>query len=188
MAADAEESPLPVARRSRTARGADSPGGFESAYIGLGSNLDDPQQQIRTAISALSILPHSRLRRHSPLYRTAPLGPPGQPDYVNAAALLETALEPMELLDALLGVERDMGRRRDGERWGPRIIDLDLLLYGSRRMQHERLRLPHSQLHRRAFVLIPLADIAGPDLGIPGQGTLGRWLARCDAANVACIP
>lgn len=160
----------------------------EPAYVGLGANLDDPAGQLRRALKALSNLPACRLLRHSSLYRTPPLGPPGQPDYVNAAALLETELTPLELLDALQGIERAQGRRRDGERWGPRTLDLDLLLFGSRVLDSERLRLPHPQMHRRAFVLIPLAEIAPADLRIPGAGVLGELLRECNREGITLVP
>ena len=158
-----------------------------AAYIGLGSNLQLPQQQVLRALKALSEVPFSRLLRRSPLYRTAPLGAPGQPDYVNAAALLETGLGPLDLLDHLQRIEHEMGRRRNGVRWGARVIDLDLLLYDDRQMDHPRLQLPHPELHRRAFVLIPLADIAPADLKIPGQGPLQELCAGCDTGEVAPI-
>ncbi len=159
----------------------------ESAYIGLGSNLRQPQRQVLGALEALSELPRTQLQRQSPLYHSPPLGVPGQPDYVNAAALLETALQPLELLDQLQCIEHEMGRRRDGERWGPRVIDLDLLLYGEQRMDHPRLQLPHPELHKRAFVLIPLADIAPTGLEIPGQGSLQALLANSDRRGVMPI-
>ena len=158
-----------------------------TAYIGLGSNLQQPQQQVLRALKTLSELSLSRLLRRSPLYRTAPLGVPGQPDYVNAAALLETALGPLDLLDQLQRIEHEMGRRRDGVRWGARIIDLDLLLYDDRQMDHPRLQLPHPELHRRAFVLVPLADIAPADLKVPGQGALQELCAVCDTRQVTPI-
>lgn len=157
------------------------------AYIGIGSNLQEPLQQVCQALDALAALPSSRLLAHSRLYRTPPLGPSGQPDYVNGAALLNTELEPLALLDELQGIELQQGRRRNGERWGPRTLDLDLLLYSDHRIETPRLQLPHIQMHRRAFVLLPLLDIAGPDLSIPGRGILGELAAACDATGVYVI-
>lgn len=144
------------------------------AYLGLGSNLDDPLRQVRDALTEVADLPESRLLRRSSLYQTPPLGPPGQPDYVNAVAAVETALPPLALLDALQAIEARHGRVR-GEHWGPRTLDLDLLLYGTQTIASPRLRVPHPQMHRRAFVLVPLAEIA-PDLEVPGLGPLGSLL------------
>jgi 2-amino-4-hydroxy-6-hydroxymethyldihydropteridine diphosphokinase len=112
------------------------------------------------------------------------LGAPGQPDYVNAVALLETRLSPLELLDQLQHIEQQQGRIRNGVRWGPRTLDLDLLLYGGQRLLDERLCVPHPQLHQRAFVLVPLADIAEGDLPIPGAGRLEELLRRCDLTGI----
>jgi 2-amino-4-hydroxy-6-hydroxymethyldihydropteridine diphosphokinase len=156
-------------------------------YIGLGSNLQDPSRQVFSAFAALADLPSSRLVNCSRLYRSPPLGPPGQPDYVNAATLLDTGLGPLELLDALQAIERSRGRHRDGTRWGPRTLDLDLLLYGDQTMENKRLRLPHPDMHRRAFVLVPLADIAPPDLLIPGKGVLHELVEACDCSAVVSL-
>lgn len=143
---------------------------MQQACIGLGSNLDDPVRQVDSALSELADLPLTRLLRHSSLYRSAPMGPADQPDYVNAAALLETALEPLELLDALQAIEAAHGRRRM-LRWGPRTLDLDLLAYGDLSLAHPRLVLPHPGIGERAFVLVPMAEIV-PDMMIPGVGAL----------------
>ena len=159
---------------------------IEAAYVGIGSNLQDPLRQVRNAFQALAQLPASRLIKRSPCYRTPPLGPPGQPDYVNAVALLETELAPLELLDALQAVERLHGRSRSGKRWRPRTLDLDLLLYGDRSMDSGRLSLPHPEMHRRAFVLVPLADVAPPVLSVPGAGRLQDLLLACD--NTGIVP
>jgi 2-amino-4-hydroxy-6-hydroxymethyldihydropteridine diphosphokinase len=148
------------------------------AYIGIGSNLNDPVNQVRRAFQGLAELPASRLIAHSPLYRTAPVGgPAGQPDYVNAVAALDTALNPDELLAALQAIEIQQGRVRT-VRWGPRTLDLDVLLYGSLQRDDLRLILPHPRLHERAFVLYPLYDLA-PDLMIPGRGGLTELLRNC---------
>lgn len=153
------------------------------AYIGIGSNLRDPANQVRRAFQALATLPASRLTARSPWYRTAPVGGPGdQPDYLNAVAALETALTPEDLLAALQAVENAQGRVR-AERWGPRTLDLDLLLYGSITRDDPQLTLPHPRLHQRAFVLYPLHDIA-PDLTIPGQGKLTALLGNCPSQGI----
>lgn len=130
------------------------------AYIGLGANLDERQKQIYKALKILSTIPGIRVVTCSPLYETEPIGPP-QPMYLNAVAELEVSLEPLQLLDALLHTETSLGRERK-ERWGPRRIDLDLLLYDDLRFENERLILPHPRMSERDFVLVPLADINLP--------------------------
>lgn len=140
------------------------------AYIGLGSNLDSPLRQVRRAIAELAQLPDSRLCAVSALYRTAPLGPPGQPDYINAVAALDTRLSPLALLDALQAIERHHRRVRGAVQWGPRTLDLDILLYGDAQLHEPRLTVPHPQMAVRRFVLQPLVDIA-PELQLPdGRG------------------
>ncbi len=148
------------------------------ALIGLGSNLAHPRRQLARALAALASLPRSRLVGVSPNYATAPLGCDlPQPDYVNAVALVATALAPVALLRRLLAIERQQRRRRDphGPRNAPRTLDLDLLLYGRRRLVHPLLDLPHPRMHQRAFVLRPLVDIA-PAATIPGRGLAARFL------------
>lgn len=144
------------------------------AYIALGANLGDPAATVNAAFAALDQLPQSRLLAKSALYRTAPVGIADQPEFVNAAALIDTTLAPEALLDALLGIEQAFGRVR-AERNGPRTLDLDILLYDELTLATPRLTLPHPRLHLRAFVLQPLADLA-PDLAIPGRGRLAAWL------------
>ncbi len=144
------------------------------AYIALGANLGDPAATVNAAFAALDQLPQSRLLAKSALYRTAPVGIADQPEFVNAAALIDTTLAPEALLDALLGIEQAFGRVR-AERNGPRTLDLDILLYDDLTLATPRLTLPHPRLHLRAFVLQPLADLA-PDLAIPGRGRLAAWL------------
>ncbi|MGD9387908.1 MAG: 2-amino-4-hydroxy-6-hydroxymethyldihydropteridine diphosphokinase [Gammaproteobacteria bacterium] len=146
------------------------------AYIGLGSNLDDPARQLAQAVAALGHLPSSRLVSVSSVYRNPPMGPADQPDYLNAVAGILTALEPAELLARLQAIEAAQGRRRDGERWGPRTLDLDLLLHGSVRLQSESLTLPHPGLRSRPFVLVPLAEIA-PGLRLPDGSLVARLAA-----------
>ena len=143
--------------------------GAVRAYIGLGSNLEDPRRQVRTAIAELDVLPYTRLVARSSLYRSDPMGPPDQPDYINAVAAVDTLLTPLALLDALMGVERAHGRIRNATRWGPRTLDLDLLVYGETIISEARLTVPHPGIAERAFVLLPLLEIA-PDLEIPLRG------------------
>ena len=154
-------------------------------YIGLGSNLDDPVRQVGDALLEMREIPGSQLLRHSRLYRSTPIGPQDQPDFVNAAAMLETALGPFELLDALQQIEK-RHRRERSVRWGPRTLDLDLLLYADRRIDSPRLQVPHPQMHRRAFVLVPLHEIA-PQLTVPGQGALAVLLADVDMQGLRAV-
>jgi 2-amino-4-hydroxy-6-hydroxymethyldihydropteridine diphosphokinase len=149
------------------------------AYVGIGSNLDKPVTQVREAMAHLARLPESLLVARSSLYGGRPMGPPEQPDYVNAVAALDTHLSAVDLLQALQRIERLQGRRRGGERWGPRIIDLDLLLYGGSVIDMPGLQVPHPGLHERDFVIIPLAEVAG-DLEIPGRGLLTALLERVE--------
>lgn len=154
------------------------------ACVGLGGNVGDAAATIRAAFDALGALPGTRLLAISSLYRTPAWGLEDQPDFVNAAALLETTLAPRVLLDGLLAVERAFGRERR-ERWGPRTLDLDLLLFGDAVLDEPGLHVPHPHLHERAFVLRPLADIA-PQAVVPGQGTVQALLAQVDASG--CLP
>jgi len=155
------------------------------AYIGIGSNLDDPARQVRAALDALKRLPRSTFVGASRLYRTAPWGNADQPPFVNAAAAISTALPPRELLEALLAIERAQGRVRGGERWGPRVIDLDILVYGDARIDEPGLRVPHPHLAERPFALLPLADL-DPALEIPGLGLVYALVQRVDATG--CTP
>ncbi len=156
------------------------------AYIGLGSNLDDPAQQIRRALGALATIPHTRLLRHSRSYRTAPWGITDQPAFVNAVAELATALAPRALLDALLAIERDQGRCRDGSQWGPRTLDLDLLTFAGWQLTEAGLVLPHPHIGARAFVLVPLAELDA-SLLIPGVGVVRDLLVHIDATGCVTI-
>ena len=152
------------------------------ACIGLGGNLGDAAATLRAAQEALGDLPMGRLLRASRLYRTPAWGKTEQPDFVNAAVMIETSLPARELLDGLLMIERDFGRIRaaDGsDRWGARTLDLDLLLYGDVEIDEPGLHVPHPHLHERAFALLPLVEIA-PDAVIPGRG-----LARVALAAMA---
>jgi 2-amino-4-hydroxy-6-hydroxymethyldihydropteridine diphosphokinase len=151
-------------------------------HLGFGSNLDDPAAQVRTAIAEVGAIPGVTLVCSSSLYRTAPLGPAGQPDYVNAVAACDTTLEPHALLDALQAIETAHGRVR-AERWGARTLDIDLLLYGERVIADARLTVPHAELGAREFVVLPLLEIA-PDLVVPGLGPLRALAARFDPDSV----
>jgi 2-amino-4-hydroxy-6-hydroxymethyldihydropteridine diphosphokinase len=141
------------------------------AYVGIGSNMDDPVAQVKEAVEELKVLPDTILAACSSLYSSKPMGPQDQPDYVNAVVALDTLLSPGELLQQLQRIEDLQGRDRDGEQWGPRIIDLDLLMYGRKVIDADGLKVPHPGMHERDFVIIPLAEIAG-NLNIPGQGLL----------------
>ena len=148
---------------------------YSTALIALGSNLGDRRAHIIGALVAIAALPLTRFVSRSSIIETEPVGAPGQPRYFNAAARVETRLAPRALLDALLEIERLLGRDRSaGERWGPRIIDLDLLLYADLRIDEPGLSVPHPHLHERDFVLRPLAEIA-PEMRHP---TLDRTVGE----------
>lgn len=149
----------------------------QRAFIGLGSNLADPEYQILAAFDELARLPHTRLTARSALYRSAPVGYADQPDFINAVALLETTLPPRQLLKALFDLEHRHGRERTF-RNAPRILDLDLLLYDGLICVDPGLTLPHPRMHERAFVLAPLLEIA-PNCAIPGRGAAHPWLKTC---------
>lgn len=163
-----------------------APAAPHRAFIGLGSNLHDPVQQVRLALQRLAEIPQSSLVCASSLYRSKPLGPPDQPEYINAVAELVTELGAHALLDELQRIELAHGRTRDGERWGPRTLDLDLLMFDAQELRDGRLELPHPGLAKRAFVLAPLAEIA-PDLRIPGLGRVADLRERFPAGAVARV-
>jgi 2-amino-4-hydroxy-6-hydroxymethyldihydropteridine diphosphokinase len=152
------------------------------AFVGLGANLDNPLQQVTQAISELDGIEHTRVLAASSLYRSAPIGYADQPDFINAVAKLQTGLSPRRLLDALHVIENRHGRRRS-VRNAPRTLDLDLLLYGAVVVREEDLILPHPRMHERAFVLLPLAEIA-PDASLPGYPPLAQLLAQVDRSGV----
>lgn len=157
------------------------------AFVGLGGNLGEVAATLRAATDALAQLPATRLLRASRLYRTPAWGLEQQPDFINGVVALETSLAPRELLDALLRIEREFGRERDGGlRWGPRSLDLDLLLHGDAVVEQAGLRLPHPHLHERAFALVPLLEIAA-DILIPGQGSAQDALSRLDTSAIEVI-
>ncbi|MBC8026557.1 MAG: 2-amino-4-hydroxy-6-hydroxymethyldihydropteridine diphosphokinase [Steroidobacteraceae bacterium] len=147
------------------------------AYVGVGSNLDDPAQQVKRALDALSRLPGTRRVAESSLYRTKPFGDVVQPAFVNAVAGLLTQRSPEELLADLRALEAELGRAPPRERWGPRVIDLDLLVLGREIRGTESLTLPHAGIAERDFVLYPLADVS-PDLDVPGFGVVRELCAR----------
>ncbi|WP_089138461.1 2-amino-4-hydroxy-6-hydroxymethyldihydropteridine diphosphokinase [Vibrio rumoiensis] len=137
-----------------------------TAYIAIGSNLADPVAQANRAIEALRHHPHIQLITCSSLYSSTPMGPQDQPDYINAVAEIQTELSPLELLDNTQAIEQQQGRVRKDERWGPRSLDLDILLYGDQVINNERLTVPHYGMKVREFVIYPLNEIA-PNLSLP---------------------
>jgi len=149
-----------------------------AAFIGLGSNLDNPVQHINTAQQAIAELPEVEAIAFSPLYTSTPVGPQDQPDYINAVMQINTRLTAMQLLTKLQQIENQHGRIRT-ERWGARTLDLDVLLFDQKTIDQPELKIPHPEMPNRAFVLYPLADIAGGDLQIPGYGVLRDLLASC---------
>jgi 2-amino-4-hydroxy-6-hydroxymethyldihydropteridine diphosphokinase len=150
---------------------------WRPAYVALGSNLADPRRQVEAALTQLASLSGTRLVLHSRLWRSRPMGPQNQPDFVNAVAGLLTVREPHALLEGLRELERRMGKIEPAVHWGPRLIDLDLLLVGDVQCDEPGLRLPHAGLHQRNFVLYPLAEIA-PMLWVPGHGRVRTLLGR----------
>ncbi|ULU27652.1 2-amino-4-hydroxy-6-hydroxymethyldihydropteridine diphosphokinase [Dyella terrae] len=156
-------------------------------FVALGSNLGDARGQVLSALDALARLPQTRLLGRSSFYVTPPWGVLDQPDFINAVAHIDTALSPHDLLDALLDIERAAGRVRDGERWGPRTLDLDVLYLDGVAISDERLTLPHPRIADRAFVLLPLHDLA-PDLVLPGQGRVADLLTHVDTAGCERLP
>jgi 2-amino-4-hydroxy-6-hydroxymethyldihydropteridine diphosphokinase len=149
---------------------------YEIAHIGLGSNLDDPVRHVRQALQELGRLPRTHVVACSSLYRTVPVGKLDQPDFVNAVAVLDTELSPLELLRELRALEARHGRLR-GEPNGPRTLDLDVLLLGNRVIREPGLEVPHARMHERAFVLLPLAEVS-PEAVVPGRGSVTQLAAR----------
>ncbi|MFT6414522.1 MAG: 2-amino-4-hydroxy-6-hydroxymethyldihydropteridine diphosphokinase [Glaciecola sp.] len=147
-------------------------------YIGLGSNLAQPEKQIQAACCSLAKLPDSRLIKCSSLYQSLPMGPQDQPNYVNAVALITTTLSPETLLQQTQLIENQQGRIRKANRWGPRTLDLDMLLYGNQQIDNQYLTVPHSGMKQREFVLYPLLEIA-PDLILPCGEKLADLVLSC---------
>jgi 2-amino-4-hydroxy-6-hydroxymethyldihydropteridine diphosphokinase len=154
------------------------------ACVGLGANLGDAADTLRKALDALERREHIAVRAVSRFYRTPAWGREDQPDFINAVALLDTSLAPRALLDLLLTVEAEFGRHRvEGERWGPRTLDLDLLLYGDAVIDEPGLRVPHPHLHERAFALVPLLDVL-PAARIPGYGAAQDAVSALEMSNI----
>ncbi|WP_404375944.1 2-amino-4-hydroxy-6-hydroxymethyldihydropteridine diphosphokinase [Vreelandella aquamarina] len=154
-------------------------------FIGLGSNLENPKAQVQQALHELAALPLCQLVAHSSLYATPPVGPQDQPDFINAVACLETHLSPLALLDQLQALEQ-RHRRRRLRHWGPRTLDLDLLLYGEQTLHQPRLTIPHAHMHSRAFVLVPLDEVATA-LKQPitlHQQPLNHWVAALNTSDI----
>lgn len=166
-----------------------SPADPVPAWVAIGGNQGEVRATLDAATRAVHALDGVRVLRASSLYRTPAWGRTDQPDFLNGVLAIETTLAPPDLLDRLLGIERAFGRQRDEEagRWGPRTLDLDLLAYGDLVLEQPGLSLPHPRLHERAFVLVPLAEIAA-DLHIPGRGQVGQLLAKVDASGIEAIP
>lgn len=152
-------------------------------YLGLGANLGTPAAQVERALALIAALPETTLAARSPLYRSDPVGPGDQPDYCNAACMVDTTLEPLALLDAVQSIEVDAGRIRDGTRWVARLLDIDLLHIEGLSLSTPRLRLPHPHLQERNWVLVPLADFA-PTLNIPGLGIVSELATAIGQAGL----
>ena len=157
-----------------------------TAWIGLGSNLDDPRRQVLDALRELDAADGIRLKTRSSLYMSDPMGPQDQPDFINAVAAVETQLAPRELLATLQAIEERHARRRE-RHWGPRTLDLDLLLYGDETIDHPDLQVPHPGIAGRSFVLLPLQEIA-PGIGIPGKGSVEALLAALGNPSLEVTP
>ncbi|ELY2745746.1 2-amino-4-hydroxy-6-hydroxymethyldihydropteridine diphosphokinase [Cronobacter malonaticus] len=153
------------------------------AFIALGSNLAEPLSQVNNALAALARIPGSRIVATSSFYRTPPLGPQDQPDYLNAAVALETTLSAEALLDNTQRIELEQGRVRKAERWGPRTLDLDIMLFGDATINTGRLTIPHYDMKNRAFMLLPLSEIA-PALRFPDGERLADVLERLDCSAI----
>lgn len=158
-----------------------------TAYIGLGSNLSDPRMQVSKAAKEIASISASQLVAFSPLYLSKPMGPQDQDDYINAVVSIETSLSALELLDALQAIENSAGRVRKDNRWGARILDCDILLYGNETIENERLTVPHYGMKVREFVLLPLADIA-PDLLLPDDTSLSLLANEIDRNGIVQLP
>jgi 2-amino-4-hydroxy-6-hydroxymethyldihydropteridine diphosphokinase len=156
---------------------------WRPAYVALGSNLSDPGRQVEVAMAALAALPGTLLIARSSLWRSSPMGPQDQPEFVNAAAGLLTTAEPRALLESLQALERRLGKTEPAVRWGPRVIDLDLLLVGDTRVAEPGLELPHPGLHQRNFVLYPLSEIAA-ELWVPGLARVSRLREGVSPAGI----
>ncbi|MGB0898050.1 MAG: 2-amino-4-hydroxy-6-hydroxymethyldihydropteridine diphosphokinase [Psychrobium sp.] len=159
---------------------------MHTCFIGVGSNLGDPVVQAKQAIAALSELANTQLSDVSSLYASKPMGPSDQPDYVNAVAKITTTLTPLELLDALQYIELHQGRVRKDERWGPRTLDLDILLIDDLAIDHPRLTVPHYGMREREFVLYPLFEIS-PNLMLSDGVALSQLIQSCPRNGLETI-
>lgn len=155
-------------------------------FIGLGSNLGQSEDMLHAALLALNALPGCQVVRSSHLYRSKPMGSQDQPDYLNAVAELKTNMSPIKLLNASQTIETEHGRIRNARRWGPRTLDLDILLYADLQIQSERLTIPHIGIAQRNFVLSPLQELVGPKFVIPGVGVLADCLDNCEGQPLIC--
>ena len=156
-------------------------------YIAIGSNLNNPLQQVKKAMAALSRLPETRLLNASSCYRSKPLGPCDQPDFINAVVAVETTFSPHQLLQQTQCIEQSQGRVRSGQRWGPRVIDLDIVLYESEVIETADLTIPHPGLTEREFVLYPLLELV-PDVRLPSGEPLAAWVSRCPLNGLEQLP
>ena len=157
------------------------------AYIGLGSNMDDPRTQISTALVNIHSHEQISIQQCSHLYASAPMGPQNQPDYINAVIKITTGLTPIELLDVLQNIEQQHGRKRSSEQWGPRTLDLDIILFNNLKMDNDRLTIPHYGLAQREFVLVPLFEIE-PDMIMQDGKTIASWVANCSFEGLRRLP
>lgn len=153
------------------------------AWLGLGSNLQQPAVQLKRALTSLELADGIEILETSGLYRTPPWGDEAQDEFINAVVKIETDLDPHSLLRVLQSIENTMGRERSDRRWGPRIIDIDLLLYADRQIQTKELEVPHPRMHERAFVLVPLCEL-DQSLKIPGQGIAWKLLKELDYVDI----
>lgn len=153
------------------------------AWLGLGSNMEQPVTQLRRALRRLASVEGIEILKTSGLYRTPPWGEQLQDDFINAVVQIETSLEPIPLLRVLQSIENVMGRKRGGLRWGPRLIDIDLLLFDDRQCQSAQLELPHPRMHERAFVLVPLCEI-DPTVNIPDRGVASELLQQLEHSDI----
>lgn len=153
------------------------------AYIGLGSNMENPQKQLLTALCNIHGHPQISIQQCSHFYASAPMGPQDQPDYVNSVCKITTSLSPIELLDLLQSIEQSHGRERKGQHWGPRTLDLDILLFNNVSMRNERLILPHYGMAEREFVLVPMFEIS-PDMIMQDGKSLAAWVANCSLTGL----
>jgi 2-amino-4-hydroxy-6-hydroxymethyldihydropteridine diphosphokinase len=157
------------------------------AYIGLGSNMDDPQGQIHTALVNIQSQEQISIQSCSHLYASAPMGPQNQADYINGIIKITTSLTPIELLDILQDIEKQHGRKRVGERWGPRTLDLDIIIFNNLSMDNDRLTLPHYGMAQREFVMVPLFEIE-PDMIMQDGKSIASWVSKCSFTQLRRLP